>query len=438
MTPERDRVVVVGGGFAGLKAVKALAGAEANVTIVDQHNFHTFQPLLYEVATAGMEPADVAYPIRTIFGRQKNVMFRHGLVVGIDTEKREVKLDGDSALPYDYLVVATGAAAGFLGVTGAAQNSRPLYTLADARRLRNDLLLCLEQVDSHPERFDGGAPVFVVVGGGPTGVETAGALMELIDVTVKRDGLKLDRERTRIILLDAADRLLTAFRPTGSKYAEQTLENRHVDIRLEERVAAITPNGVKLQSGEEIKAALVVWAGGVTVSGTLADSLPGPRTRGGRIQVEPDLSLPGHPEIFVVGDAAAVPVGGKSDEITPQLAPVAIQSGHHAGRQIVRRIAGEPPQPFRYVDKGIMATIGRRAAVAQLPVGPIIRGTLGWLAWLGLHLVYLIGFRNRIQVLINWAWRYLDWTSGPRLIMGDVERESDVEMDSEQQSAGVG
>ena len=417
------RVVVVGGGFAGLAATKALAGHPVDVTIVDQHNFHTFQPLLYQVATAGLEPADVAYPVRTIFGREPNVVFRHGRVAKVDLDASEVQLADGATLPYDHLVLATGAAAGFFGVPGAAEHARPLYTLGDARRLRNHLLATLEMADAHPERYDGGAPKFVVVGGGPTGVETAGALVELLEVSVRRDRLRIDPARTRVVLVDAADGLLTAFDERAGRYAEDMLTRRGVEVRLGVGVSEVRADGVQLADGEWLAAAAVVWAGGVSVDGTLAATLGTPRGRGGRLVVGPDLTVQGHPEVHVVGDAAAVPLGPGADGVSPQVAQVAIQSGRFAGEQILAALAGSESRPFLYRDKGMMATIGRRAAVAQIPHLPVVRGTLGWLAWLGLHLVYLIGFRNRLRVLLNWMWRYLDWPSGPRLIVADAESE---------------
>jgi len=423
--PSVARVVVVGGGFAGLAAARALAGAPVEVVIVDQHNFHTFQPLLYQVATAGLEPADVAYPVRTIFGRAPNVSFRHGRVTGIDMSSRKLTLSDGARLAYDQLVVASGATAGYFAVPGASQNALPLYTLLDARKLRNRVLGILEAADARPEDFDGGAPSFVVVGGGPTGVETSGALVELLDVAVRRDRLRIDRERTRVMLLDASDRLLPAFRETAGRYAQQTLASRGVEVRLSAAVSEVTSEGVRIAGGEWIPAAVVVWAGGVTVDGTLAASLGAASGAGGRLLVGLDLALAEHPEVFVVGDAALVPNGRDEPRPCAQLAPVAIQSGRHAARQILHHLAGEPTEPFAYHDKGIMATIGRRAAVAQLWRGLVLRGTLGWLAWLGLHLVELVGFRNRLVVMVNWAWRYFDWPSGPRLIVADVEAELD-------------
>jgi len=421
------RVVVIGAGFAGLAATKRLAGKPVEVVIVDQHNYHTFQPLLYQVATAGLEPADVAYPVRTIFGKAPNVTFRHGTVVGIDIDARKVNLADGRALKYDNLVVASGATTRYFGVTGAPQYALPLYTLADARRLRNRVLATLGAADARPEDFDDGAPTFVVIGGGPTGVETAGALVELLDVSVRRDGLRIDPRRTRVVLLDSGTRLLAAFNEQASRYAEQTLTTRGVHVRLSTSVSEVTPTGVRLTSGEWIGSPVVVWAGGVSVDGTLAAGICASRDPTGRVEVLPDLSIKGHSEVFVVGDAAAVPWGGTHGGVCPQLAQVAIQSGHHAAGEILRQIEGREPTSFSYRDKGIMATIGRRAAVAQLRHGPTLRGTLGWLSWLGLHLVYLVGFRNKVVVVINWSWRYLDWASGPRLIVADASGAEEVD-----------
>jgi len=438
----RKRVVVLGGGFAGLAAAKRLGKSQLDVIVIDQHNFHTFQPLLYQVATAGLEPADAAYPIRSVFRQSHNVSFRHGKVSEILPSDHAVRLKDGTEIAYDFLIVATGAAASFHGIPGASSNTRALYTLADARRLRNHLLSTLENVDSHPDNWNGGAPVFVVIGGGPTGVEIAGAIVELLDVSVRHDRLSIDRERTRVIVVDALGRLLNGFDERASRYAESTLASRGIEVRLRTAVAEVKEDAVALSDGEIISPAVVVWAGGMTVAGTLAAQLPGEAGPGQRVVVAPDLSLPGHPEIFVVGDASAVPRGvapmaasrarravngdvPSSEQLCPQLAQVAIQSGEHAASQVLNRVAECPTQPFSYHDKGMMATIGRRAAITQLPNGVVIRGTMGWFGWLGLHLIYLIGFRNRLKVLINWWWRYLDWPSGPRLIVADVEASQD-------------
>jgi NADH dehydrogenase len=416
-----ERVVVVGCGFAGLAAARQLGGQRVDVTLIDHHNFHTFEPLLYQVATAGLDPADVAYPVRTIVRRHPNILFRHGRVTSVDLEARQVALSDGSVVAYDHLIVGSGATAGFFGITGAAEHSCPLYTLGDARRLRDVVLTALEAADAHPEKFDDGAPTFVVIGGGATGVEISGALVELLEVSVRQDRLRIDPGRSRVVLLDAGDRLLAGFSDALGRYAAETLRSRRVEVRLDQSVEEVTPTGVRLAGGEWIDAAAVVWAGGVTVDGTLGGTMTVDHGRGGRVTVEADLSVGGHPEVFVVGDAAAVPWGTGRPGPCPQLAQVAIQSGAHAARQILRRRTGQPTRPFRYKDKGMMATIGRGAAVVELPRGLVMRGFLGWLAWLGLHIVYLIGFRNRVVVLVNWWWRYLSWPGGPRLIDADID-----------------
>jgi NADH dehydrogenase len=416
------RVVVVGAGFAGLSAARALIGKPVEVTIVDQRNFHTFQPLLYEVATAGLESGDVAYPIRVIFGKADNVSFRMDRVTGVDWDRREVRCDGASALPFDSLIVASGATARFFGIPGASDHSFPLYTLTDARRLRDHILRRLEDVDAHPEGADArGALTFVVVGGGPTGVEVAGALAELLDVAVRHDGFTFERSAGRIVLVDGLDRLLTPFKESAADYAAGTLSGRGIELRLGRMVKAVTADSVELDDGTVIPTRTVVWAGGVTVEHTVAGELDVPTGPNGRLVVRPDLTVEGHDDVYAVGDAAAVlwGPGDDPDRVCPQVAQVAIQSGGHAARQVLARLDGRELQPFRYKDKGIMATIGRRAAITQFRSGRVVRGTLGWLAWLALHLVYLVGFRNKIVVFINWSWRYLSWGSGPRIIVGE-------------------
>jgi len=420
------RVVIVGAGFAGLSAARALIGKPVDVTIVDQRNFHTFQPLLYEVATAGLDSGDVAYPIRVIFGKAKNVTFRFATVTGVDWDKREVNLGGSEYLAFDSLIVASGATAKYFGIPGASEFSFPLYTLSDARQLRDHVLRRLEDADAHPDIADAGPLTFVVVGGGPTGVEVAGALAELLDVAVRHDGFKFDRSTGRIILIDGLDRLLTPFKPSAASYAARTLEGRGVELQLSRMVQAVTPSCVELDDGSQIPTQTVVWAGGVTVEDTVAAGLGTATGPNGRLEVSADLSIDEHQGAYAVGDAAAVPWGpGDAGRVCPQLAQVAMQSGTHAARQILNRQAGRPTEAFHYHDKGIMATIGRRAAVTELPNGLLIRGTLGWLAWLGLHILYLIGFRNRIVVLVNWSWRYLSWGSGPRVIVGDNLEQGD-------------
>jgi len=416
------RVVIVGAGFGGLSTARTLVNEPVDVTIIDQRNFHTFQPLLYEVATAGLEAGDVAYPVRAIFGRSRNVSFRFGRVTGVDWEHHLVTMEDASPVPFDSVIVASGATARFFGIPGASEFTFPLYTLNDARTLRDHVLRRLEDADTDPDATTKGLLTFVVVGGGPTGVEVAGALAELLDVAVRHDGFDFARSSGRIILVDGLDRLLTPFEPSAAAYAARTLERRGVQLKLGHMVRSIDGSCVELDDGSRIPTRTVVWAGGVTVEGTVAERFGEETGPNGRLVVEPDLAIRGRSDAFAIGDAAAVPWGpGARDpaETCPQLAQVAIQSGKHAARQIVNRVQQRPTQPFRYTDKGIMATIGRRAAITEFPRGLVVRGTLGWLAWLGLHLVYLIGFRNRIVVLINWSWRYLSWGSGPRVIVGD-------------------
>jgi NADH dehydrogenase len=294
----------------------------------------------------------------------------------------------------------------------------PLYSLADARNLRNRLLLALEGADARG--LDAASNLnFVVVGGGPTGVETSGALAELIKIVLRRDGLRIDPAKVRVLLVDVAPRLLTAFPESASAYARKELTRIGVEIEFGRSVVEVEEHAIRFADGERLETAAVIWAAGVTASGTLGHDLqvtPGP---GGRARVTADLRLVDSTNVWAVGDAAAVP--RNATELCAQLAPVAIQSGRHCARQILRVLKGEPTEPFRYRDRGSMATIGRHEAVAKLPYGGVIKGTLGWLAWLSLHLFYLVGFRNRLRVMINWTWRYFDWPSGPRLIVADAE-----------------
>jgi NADH:ubiquinone reductase (H+-translocating) len=414
------RVVIVGGGFAGLSAARTLSGKPFAVTVVDQRNFHTFQPLLYQVATAGLDAGDVAYPIRSIFGHTGNVTFRFAKVTGVDWDKRDLALEEAEPIPFDSVIVASGATVGFFGVPGASQFTFPLYTLTDARILRDHVLRRLEQADAEPAQATEGPLTFVVVGGGPTGVEVAGALAELLDLAVRHDGFGFDRATARIIVVDGIDRLLANFAPEAAAYAANFLTSKGIELQLGHMVSSVTNTCVALDDGSTIPTRTVIWAGGVTVKGSVASRFEDGVDAQGRLVVSSDLTLGGRPSAYAVGDAAAVPWGDGSGRTCPQLAQVAIQSGAHAAQQIINRREGRPTTPFRYRDKGTMATLGRRAAITEFPSGRIIRGTLGWFAWLGLHLVYLIGFRNRIIVLVNWAWRYLSWGSGPRVIVGDM------------------
>jgi NADH dehydrogenase len=406
------KVVVVGAGFGGLEVARHLKGVPVEVTLVDQHNFHTFQPLLYQVATAGLNAADVAHPVRGLFHGQRNVRFRQGRVTGVDWAARTVSVDGQPPLAFDHLVVAGGASVTWFGTPGAAEHGFPLYTLEDATRLRNHVVGRFEAADTDPGELDRGGLTFVVVGGGPTGVEMAGALAELFAMVFRKDYPSLDVSRARIVLVEMQDHLLHPFGPQSRRHALDTLRSRGVDVRLGAQVASVGPDRVTFADGEVLPCQTLVWAAGVQAN-PLAATLGLPQDRGGRIVVGADLQVTGQAGVWAVGDIAAS--RDRRGDLLPQLAPVAMQGGRHVARQIARLFEGRPTEPFRYRDKGTMATIGRRAAVAELPGRIRLRGGLAWLAWLGLHLVFLVGKRNRASVLLNWAWNYLTWDRGPRL-----------------------
>ena len=410
----RPRVVVVGAGFGGRDLTRALRHAPVEVTLIDRNNFHTFQPLLYQVATAGLTAADVAYPVRGLFQNQRNARFRRGEVTGVDWAAKQVQLDGQDPVPFDELVVAAGATVGWFGVPGAEEHGFPLYTLNDAVRLRNHIVERFEAADADPSLIDDGALTFVVVGGGPTGVEMAGALAELFAVVFRKDYQHLDVGRARVVLVEMQDHLLSPFAQASRDHALDTLVARSVEVRLGAKVGDVGPSHVTFVDGETVPAHTLIWAAGVRPN-RLADTLGLPQGRGGRIAVRGDLSVEGHDGVWAIGDIAAAT--GKDGRPLPQLAPVAMQAGKHVAKQIVRRLQRKPTTAFRYIDKGTMATIGRRAAVAELPFRIHLRGGIAWLAWLVLHLVLLVGPRNRGSVLVNWAWNYLTWDRGPRLIL---------------------
>jgi NADH dehydrogenase len=408
------KVVVIGAGFGGLEVARHLRDAPVDVTLVDRNNFHTFQPLLYQVATAGLNAADVAHAVRGVFHGQRNLRFRQATVTGIDWDRRVVALDGHDDLPFDHVVLAAGATVTHFGTPGAAEHGFPLYTLGDAIRLRNHIVERFEAADADRTELDRGGLTFVVVGGGPTGVETAGALAELFSMVFRKDYPGLDVSRARVVLVEMQDHLLAPFAPSSRQHALETLQARGVEVRLGAKVESVTATTVRFADGEVLPSQTLIWAAGV-VANPLARAARVAQDRGGRVTVAPDLRIPDHPGGWAVGDVAAIPDG--KGALLPQLAPVAMQSGRHVARQIRRLLEGRPTDPFRYWDKGTMATIGRRAAVAELPGRIRLRGGLAWLAWLGLHLVTLVGKRNRLSVLLNWAWNYLTWDRGPRLIL---------------------
>lgn len=419
----RPHVVIIGAGFGGLAAARDLARAPVEVTLVDRRNFTTFQPLLYQVATSGLNAADVAHPIRGLFHDQRNVHVRQGDVVGIDWERRAVHIAGQEPLAFDHVVVAAGAVAAYFGVTGAAEHALPLYTLEDAVAVRNHVLERFEAANTDPALVDRGELTFVVVGGGPTGVEMAGALAELFAVVLRRDYPSLPVGRARVVLVEMRDALLAPFHTSSQQQALDALRARQVEVRFGGAVAEVADDHVRFASGEVLPARTVVWAAGVRAH-PLAEALDLPTTRGGRVEVGDDLSVRGRRGVWAVGDIAA-PRDRTGRTALPQLAPVAMQSGAHVARQITRALEGRGTQPFRFTDRGTMATIGRRSAVAELPGRIRLHGTSAWVAWLALHLLYVAGLRNRASVLLNWAWGYLTWDRGPRIILrsdGDRRR----------------
>lgn len=414
-TQQRPQVVVIGAGFGGVEVARQLRKAPVEVTVIDRQNYHTFQPLMYQVATAGLEPEEIAHAVRGIFQRQRNFRFRLGTVTGVDFAASEVRCAEGPPVPFDYLIVAAGLTTSYFGVPGAEAHSFPLKSLPEAMALRSHVIRQFERADRTPALIDDGALTFGVVGGGPTGVELAGALAELFQMVLKKDFPHLPIDRARVVLIEMQDHLLDAFHEKSQAHARATLAQRGVELRFGEQVVEVTERAVHLKSGEVLPTHTLIWAAGVRAV-PLADALGLAQTQGGQIEVEDDLRVPGHAHVFVIGDLAAhTSPDGTPD---PQLAANAIQGGKHVARQIPRLLAGQTPEPYRYTDKGIMATIGRNQAVAELAGGLRTRGFLAWVMWLALHLVMLIGFRNRLQVLINWCWNYLTYDRAARLILG--------------------
>ncbi len=411
----RPNVVIVGAGFGGLAAARGLEKLPVDVTLVDKQNFTTFQPLLYQVATSGLNDADVAHPVRGLFHRQRNLHVRRGEVVGADWDRRVVCFADHREVSFDHLVLAPGAVATWFGVTGAEEYGLPLYTLPDAVALRNHVIERFEAADADPALVDQGELTFVVVGGGPTGVETAGALAELFSIVFRQDYPTIPVSRARVVLVEARDELLGPFSPSSQQAALDTLRARQVEVRLGEAVDEVTADHVRFASGEVLPTRTVIWAAGVRAN-PLAAALGLPTDRTGRIEVGPDLAVTGHPGVWAIGDAAAA-AAPRGKGPLPQLAPVAMQAGAHVARQIGRILDARATRPFHFRDKGTMATIGRRSAVAELPPGIHLRGAIAWFAWLGLHLLYLAGLRNRLSVLLNWFWAYVTWDRGPRIIL---------------------
>ena len=407
---DAPHAIIIGAGFAGLSAVRGLRKAGVRVTIIDRNLYSTFQPLLYQVATGGLNPGDIAYPVGG-FTARRGARYIRGELAAIGAQARTIKLTDGRELGYDYLILATGVSANYFGVKGAAENTYGLYTRADAIMLRDHIMSGFEQLSSDPDSHREFA--ITVVGGGATGVELAGTLGELRRDLVHATFPDVDPSRVHIRLVEMASGLLMPFQPRLREYTRKQLATRGVDIRLDTRILEVLPDRVVLGDGQSLPSDLTVWAAGVAAPRPVA-SWNLPQGPGGRIVIGPDLRVQGDDRIFAVGDIAIYP-----DEPSPQLAQPALQEGKHAAAQIVRLQHGEPTEPFSYHDKGIMATIGRRSAVVQLGRGARITGTLAWLAWLALHLLYLLGGRNRVSTVINLSWRYIAWGHGGGVIVGD-------------------
>ncbi len=412
MTAEggRRRVVIVGAGFGGLNAAKALKNAPVEVTVIDRRNHHLFQPLLYQVAAAALNPSDIAVPIRRILRRQRNVEVLLGEATSIDTSTKTLRLR-DGELRYDYLIVATGATHSYFGNERWARVAPGLKTIEDALLIRRRVLLAYENAERERDpAVQRQWLSFVIVGGGPTGVELAGALAEISRHTLEKDFRRIDPTRARVILVESASRVLPTYPPDLSESARRQLLKLGVEVHTDAKVTEVDEWGATLLK-ERILARTVLWAAGVAAS-PLAKTLAAPLDRAGRVEVEEDLSLPGHREVFVIGDLASVRFGGRP---VPGVAPAAIEEGRHVAKNISREIRGQARLAFRYRDKGTLATIGRAAAVADL--GRLkLTGLVAWLAWLVVHIFFLIGFRNRVLVLFEWAWSYFTTDRGARLI----------------------
>jgi NADH dehydrogenase len=409
------RVVIIGGGFGGLSAARALRHAPVSVTVVDRRNHHLFQPLLYQVATAALSPGDIASPIRWILRKQRNAEVLLGDVTAVDTERRVVQLRDGGAIAYDFLIVAAGATHAYFGHDEWHKLAPGLKTLEDALEIRRHVLLAFERAEreSDPRRRE---PLltFVIVGGGPTGVELAGALAEISRQSLARDFRHFDPSSAKIVLVEAGPAVLSAFPERLRDAARHDLERLGVEVRTGTPVTRVEPGRVTV-GNDAIEAETIVWAAGVAAA-PLGARLGVPLDRAGRVLIEPDLTIPGHREVFVIGDLASLP--GKDGRPLPGVAQVAIQMGVHAARNIVRTIGGQPYTAFEYHDLGNMATIGRASAVADL--GRLqLKGYIAWLAWIFVHIVNLIGFRNRLIVMIEWAWAYVTYQRSVRLITYD-------------------
>jgi NADH dehydrogenase len=432
MDQKTPRVAIIGAGFGGLMAARTLAKYPVQITLIDRQNFHTFQPLLYQVATAGLSPGEIAAPIRWIMRRHHNVEVLMSEVQGFDLSRRVVKME-DGEVGYDYLIVAAGASHAYFGHDDWEPFAPGLKTIEDALEIRRRVLLAFElaerQADTEKEHVQLN---FVVVGGGPTGVELAGTLAEISRQVLANEFRSIDPKKTRIVLLEGGPRILPAYPADLSRSAEEQLRQLGVEVQTSAMVTLVEPGAVHV-GGTKLPAAVILWAAGVAAS-PLGKMLGVPVDRAGRVLVNPDLSVPGNPNVFVIGDLAALK--DEDGHWLPGVSPVAIQEGRATAHNVGRELQGQPRKNFHYWNKGSLATIGRAAAVADF--GRIhISGFLAWLAWLFIHVFFLIGFRNRLIVMIQWAWSYLTYERGARLITGDKHLPGWDELRAKEEKAAV-
>src|SRR5436190_7559931 len=415
---QQPRVIIVGAGFGGLEAAKKLACEDVSLTVIDRTNYHLFQPLLYQVATAALSPADIAGPVRGILSESKNVEVILAEVQSIDVNAKKVKLS-DLEIDYDYLIIATGARHSYFGHNEWEKLAPGLKSLEDAIELRRRILLAFEYAEKTTDEAARKAAMnFVIIGGGPTGVEMAGAIAEISRYTLAKDFRHIDPSQARVILIEGGPRLLGPYPEDLSESARKQLTELGVQVYTNVRVTNITEEGVQMD-GEFIPCRVKIWAAGNNAS-FVGKTVSAPVDRVGRVVVNDDLTVPGHPEVQVIGDLANF--SHRNGEPLPGISPVAMQQGRHAARNILRMIRGEKPTPFRYFDKGSMATIGRNKAVADLKFFHL-SGFPAWLAWLFVHIIFLVGFRNRLLVLVQWAWAYLSFDKGARLITRNFQSE---------------
>ena len=416
---ELTHVVILGAGFAGIGALKKLRDADVRITIIDKHDYHTFQPLLYQVATDELGPTEVGFPVRELLHGHNNITFHQTTVQGIDLAHKQVTVEGRGPIQYDYLVLALGGIVNFFHTPGADQHALPLYTMEDAMRLKEHILKTFEAADKNPALIDDGALNFCVVGGGPTGVELAGALVELLNAELKADYPNLPVDKAEVLLYEHSPNLLGTFAPKLESYAQKALEERGVKVQTGIGVSKIGPASIDLSTGATVKTHTTVWAAGLQAN-PVVNSLGVELVHGGRLPVGPDLQIKGHPGVFAIGDIAAM-TDGKTGKVVPGLGATALQAGRHVGETIKQLLDGKPAKPFEYFNKGMMAQVGRGAAVVELPTGGTLKGHLAWLAWLGVHLALLNGAEEKASIFVDWGWTILTHKRGKRIMLGDED-----------------